>query len=184
MDNIWPIIIMLSGIGAVGLLFWQSERLHIVPMPTLGTVRRAALDVADQCMGGKPPQLVLDLGCGWGGFLARMAKRYNHAQLVGYELSWLPYAYAKIRFALHPRVTIKRADIFNADADIEAADLIVCYLSPYHMAALEGRFQRLLKPRAVLVSCAFPLPMARPAKEVPIKRGLFNTTIYGYQAPL
>jgi SAM-dependent methyltransferase len=135
----------------------------------------------------KPGEIIYDLGCGKANLLTVASRKFG-ARGVGYEISLLPYVWAKLRiWFFRADVQMRLADFFKAD--LGEADVVFCYLFPEIMAKLEPKFRSQLKPGSRVVSYAFQLPNIAPIKVVDGNepRGLFEkigrTTgkIYVYQ---
>ncbi|PCJ44693.1 MAG: SAM-dependent methyltransferase [Moraxellaceae bacterium] len=82
---------------------------------------------------------IIDLGSGWGNFVIPIAKRYPHRQIVGYELSLLPWmASTLIKHTLRLKnLTLYRQDFLNAN--LSTASVLVCYLSPDVMDKIKNK---------------------------------------------
>jgi hypothetical protein len=141
--------IMISGIAIIGLLYWYGQRLRIMPVPTLPAARRKAL-----AMMPRDAKLVVELGAGWGGMTRRIRKALPNATVIAYERSLIPWAVSRVSGPVH------RGDLFAAD--LTNADVVFCYLSPWHMARLAPKFAAELKNGASVISVAFPLPDFAP----------------------
>lgn len=139
------LLIMMGGIAIIGLLYWYGQRLRIMPVPTLPAARRRALGLMP-----RDAKVVVELGSGWGGMTRRLRRAFPHATVIAYERSILPWAVARLSGP------VIRGDIFAAD--LTRADIVFCYLSPWHMAQLAPKFDAELKNGAHVVSVAFPVP--------------------------
>jgi hypothetical protein len=136
---------MLAGIAIILILFGQGQRLRIMPVPTLPGARRAALGLFPE-----NPKVIVELGSGWGGMTQMIREAYPDAEVIAYERSIIPYAVSRM-FG-----SARRGDLFYAD--ISEADVVFCYLSPWHMQELSAKFEEELKDGACVISVAFPLP--------------------------
>ena len=76
------------------------------------------------------------------------------------------------------RITILSEDFFSRD--LGEYDVLVCYLSHQHMAKIEERLDGMKKPPLV-ISCAFPMPNAKPTEVVAIKQ-IVSIKIYAYNS--
>ena len=97
---------------------------------------------------------LLDLGCGLGGPLAKVAALRPDARLEGVEAAPLNWLIARIRL-------LRRADIRLGslwDADLSECDLVYAYLSPAPMARLWDKARSEMKPGSLFVSNTFPVP--------------------------
>lgn len=127
---------------------------------------------------------MIDLGSGWGTLLFALAKEYPERQLIGYELSFLPYAYSRIYktiFRLH-HVTIYRQDFLHADFSHTARPstaLMVCYLFPAGMRKLQQKLTRQQQHHCLLISSTFALPDTKPSQSIQLD-DIYHTPIYLY----
>jgi len=151
-----------------------SLGLMLVVLIVLGTLAYAAVSAAPwvplrkrdinrliKLANIKPGEIVYDLGCGDGRVLQAVVKQ-TQARAVGFEISLLPYIFAKVRSLLlgTTRVQINYKDFFKTD--FSTADVIVCFLTPYAMVKLESKINCELKPGARFLTYAFPLPNRKP----------------------
>jgi len=68
-------------------IIYNTVKLGISPMPSSKKAYIAMMQLADDTGSGT----IIDLGSGWGNFVIRIAKKYPHRKIVGYELSYLPW---------------------------------------------------------------------------------------------
>jgi SAM-dependent methyltransferase len=104
---------------------------------------------------------VYDIGCGDGRMVYLAAKEYN-ADAVGFELSPLVYALARVR---HFFWRSKAKIVFGnfKKHNLSDADVIVCYLLPETLARLQKKLDRELKKGAKVISYAFQVGSWTPA---------------------
>jgi len=135
----------------------------------------------------KPGQLVYDLGCGKANLLTMAARNFG-VKGVGYEIALWPNIWGRLRVWRQQADVEIRAKNFMY-ADISKADVIFCYLFPHIMAQLEPKFKAELKPGAKVISYAFKMPNAVPAKIVSAtprysrftRKPIHTSNIYIYQ---
>jgi hypothetical protein len=165
-------LIMLVVLAFIGLLQWQSYSNKVPPTPSRRDVRAAALALLD----GANPKTIIDLGSGWGGMAVRLSAVFPHAKVIGYEGSWLPYIWSRL-FAGRG-ITFKRADFYKTS--LSGADIIYCYLTPWHMEKLVSKFDVELKAGTLVVSASFPILGRTPLKQAIIK-GIVDIPVYLYR---
>lgn len=158
------LLVLIGGLALIGTLVWQGYALRIMPVPTTPAMRAAAIDLMP-----KDARTIIELGSGWGGMTRRLHKAFPDAHVTGYERSILPYLASRLI------ANTRRADIFTVD--LSKADVVFCYLSPWHMMRLEDQIKT-MKPGAVLISVSFSLLDREPdaAKDAGFTR------IYRYTA--
>ncbi|EAU63345.1 conserved hypothetical protein [Stigmatella aurantiaca DW4/3-1] len=153
-------------------------RTGISPMPTSAKVRRELLALIPPGLEGT----VLELGSGWGTLAFALADACPRAQVVGFELSPLPYAFSWLRQRLAPRPNLRlvRQDFTNVS--YEGASLAVCYLFPEAMRRLAPKLAEELPPGAFILSHTFALRGWTPSRTA-VAADLYRTPIYLYAAP-
>ena len=124
-------------------------------------------------------QRVLDVGCGWGGPLVYLAKRYG-IRGIGISLSPSQTAYAKER-AERERVAVDFRvchwrDFEDAEPfDVVYTDEVVCHFKD--LAGYFGKVKGLLKPGARMLNKELHLTSSKYLR--PTKAGSFLTGIIG-----
>jgi trans-aconitate methyltransferase len=160
---------------AAASIIWFSLATGIGPVPSTRRARQAMLAVVQAAPAGP----VMDLGSGWGTLAIAAARRFPEREVVGYELSWVPWAVSwllKHAFALN-NLSFRREDFLRAD--VSKASVLLCYLFHRGMQPLAEKLAR-EGPPAVLVSNTFALPSAQ-AEEVTQLDDLYRTRIYVYR---
>lgn len=135
-------------------------------VPTFRRDLKRMIDLAEI----KPGEKVVDLGCGDGRLVILAAGQYQ-AQVLGYEISILPYLIAKAKLSLinsfQPQRLAGRAQIEFADflaKDFGQVDVILCFLTPKAMKKLSPKFRNELKKGARVVSYCFKIHDQKEAK--------------------
>lgn len=103
----------------------------------------------------KQDEKVYDIGCGDGRMVHLAAKDYG-ADAIGFELSPIVYALARIRHLLWQ----SKAKIFFRNfkhVKFDNANVILCYLMPETLAKLQPKLDRELKKGTRIISYAFPI---------------------------
>jgi len=169
-------LITLLGIIAVAAVFWQERSAGISPAPTLPQMARMMME---QC----PVQVqgdILELGCGWGGLALKLAAKYPQNNVIGYEMSWVPYLVSSLREKIYVGHNLKIVRGNFYDVPFNNAGLVMCYLSPQHMVKLEEKFLRELPTGAQVISSTFYCPTWTPIRTQDVKR-LVNSKIFVYE---
>jgi len=145
-------------------------------MPSSKKSYRAIATLVDETGAG----VIVDLGSGWGNFVIRIAKEYPHRQIVGYELSVLPWLISTLLKKLFglKNLTLHRQDFYKAD--LHTASVIVCYLFPEAMVRIKNKLH-LEQPKVnFLISNNFALPSSQPLKVVRLD-DFYKSPIYLYK---
>lgn len=123
---------------------------------------------------------IIDLGSGWGHFVIRIAKRYPQRQIVGYELSLLPWLTSMLlkKILGLKNLSLHRQDFYNAN--LTAASVLVCYLFPEAMHKIKNKL--LLEQPGVdfLISNNFALPSCQLYKVIHLD-DFYKSPIYLYK---
>lgn len=153
-------------------VYWTPFRTRV---PLYLSNRVTARAVADLI---PPAARVIDLGSGTGGLLRRCAIARPECTFTGVESAPLPYLISRWRCRDAPNVTLRRADLL--EANLGQYDVIYAFLSPAPMARLEYKLARELRPGALFVSNSFPLPERSPDEvvQLPDRR---RTRLYCYR---
>jgi SAM-dependent methyltransferase len=167
----------LAWLAAFALLvgvFWRTD----VSRVPLYLSNRATADALAALLPPGPCRVV-DLGCGSGGLLLRLAAARPDASFIGVEHAPLPWLVGWLRARHRPNVAIHHGDLWRAD--LASADVVYAFLSPAPMERLWAKACAELSPGAVLVANSFPVPGVEPARTVDVgdRRG---TRLFVYRA--
>lgn len=143
---LWPLGLLL-----LVLVFWRNDR-NRVP---LFLSNRQSVDCLLQLLPGQSCR-VLDLGCGDGRLLRRLARARPECSFVGVEYAPLPWLWARLAGMSLSNLEIRRQDFWKIS--LAEYDLIYAFLSPAPMSRLWLKAGREMSPGAQLVSNSFPVP--------------------------
>jgi len=162
----------------VVLLLIYTLRTGIPSLSSSGPARRAILSHLPDTLPGP----ILDLGAGWGALLFLLARRYPETEVVGIELSPVPWLMLHLRRLLgrHRNVTLHRRDFLRAP--LQPAGAVVCFLFPGCMRQLRGKFESDLRPGTLVLSNQFEIPGWQPVKNIPLSDS-FTTDVFVYRVP-
>ena len=132
-----------------------------------------------------PPEFrgtIMDLGCGWGNLIFPLAKQNPECRVVGCELSPAPWLFCRIRQlgGSYPNLRLFRGDFWKVSC--KDASLLICYLDPSLMKALEEKLAAELLPNALVIMNTFALPSWKPESIYQVD-DLHRTRIYMYRVP-
>ena len=170
-----PPLAWFAAFALLAAVFWRTD----VSRVPLYLSNRATADVLATLLPGGPCRVV-DLGCGHGGLLLRLAAARPDAWFTGVEHAPLPWLVGWLRARRRPNVAIRHGDLWQAD--IAGADVVYAFLSPAPMARLWGKACAELRPGALLVANSFPVPGVAPERTVEVgdRRG---TRLIVYRMP-
>jgi len=143
---------------AIGLVFYSTIVTGASPLPSSPATRRTVLEMLPIRIGGP----VYELGSGWGGLAVALARRYPDQPVKAFEMSVLPWAFARARRLLGgpPNLEFRFGDFHRAD--LANAALVSCYLTPPVMAKLKPKLEAELKPGALVLCNTFAIRGWRP----------------------
>lgn len=157
-------------------LIYSTLALGISPMPSSKKAVIAMLKLIDET--GTGP--IIDLGSGWGNFVIRLAKRKPQRQVIGYELSFLPWFTSillKKIFRLK-NLTLHRQSFYSVK--LPKASVLVCYLYPEAMNKIQHNLT-LTQPNVYfLISHNFALPSWQADKVIQLD-DFYRSPIYLYK---
>ncbi len=160
----------------VALILVWSFRTGISPMPTGRKVKKKLFELLPLEAKGT----IYELGAGWGTLLFPLADRFPRRQVVGYEVSPLPFLFCALfkKWGGYNNLKLLREDFF--EADLSGAGIVVCYLYPAAMERLKEKFDKELPQGCLVISHTFAIPGWTPVKTVRVD-DLYRTPIYCYR---
>ncbi len=162
---------------AVGVsIAWSTLRVGISPMPSSKLARQVILRLTEETGAGP----IIDLGCGWGNLVIPLALKFPHRQIVGYELSIMPWLTAVI---LKKVLRLKNLQLYRQDflkSDWSGAEVIVCYLYPGGMDSIKNKIESEESDIRFVVSNNFALTSHQPDKTIRLN-DFYNSPVYLYQ---
>ncbi len=183
---IYYIILFFSGViiavASLVLVFLLATLVVLVwtRVPSVNTPQKYYEVIFKELEMG-PRMVVMDLGCGDGGFLLEAAK-YNTKKCIGYEIS--PWSYLKAVagsfFYGRGKVYIRMSDFLKMD--LAEADVVYIFLVGSILGEVSKKLKKELKKGAQVVCLGFPLPGWEPRKTVDLReRNLGESKIYFYR---
>lgn len=161
---------------ALSAVFWSTFRTRVPLFLTNRATARALLQALPQ---DRAIHLV-DLGCGTGELLRRLAMSRPDCRFTGVENAPLPWLIARLRNRHLPNVTVLRSDLWSLP--LGPFDLVYAFLSPVPMPQLGRKAATELRPDAQLIANSFEIPGLRPDRVIdgdPAARTLYVYTFAG-----
>lgn len=109
----------------------------------------------------------VDLGCGFGGPVAHLARVRPDATFVGVEASPFTWLVAWLRCLPRRNARIRLGSLWRTD--LASYDVVYAFLSPVPMPALWAKARRELKPGSRFISHSFEVLGQTPLRVVPVK---------------
>ncbi len=159
-----------------GSIVWSTLIVGISPMPSSNKARQAMM----QLINGTGTGPIFELGSGWGNLLIPLAKTYPQRTVVGYELSLVPWLASVIlkKVLGLDNLQVYRKNFFHED--LTGASVVVCYLFPGGMQAIENKLNTESGNLEYLISNNFSLPSHKPIKTIQID-DFYKSPIYLYE---
>lgn len=123
---------------------------------------------------------VIDLGSGWGHFVIPIAKRNPQRQIVGYELSLLPWFTSILLKKVMglKNLTLYRQNFYNVNLPV--ASVLVCYLYPEAMNKIKNKLLLEQPDVDFVISNNFAMPSWQPYKVISLD-DFYKSPIYLYK---
>jgi SAM-dependent methyltransferase len=139
------------------LTYWRTDRSQ-VPLYLSNTVTAKAV------AGLVPLQSrqFLDIGCGHGGLLRRVALQHPCCNFVGIEHAPIPWLLGRMLGALRTNVDVRYGDFWRMP--IAGFDVVYAFLSPVPMPRLWAKACEEMKEGSLLISNSFEVPGVKPAR--------------------
>jgi SAM-dependent methyltransferase len=133
------------------LVFWRTDKSRVPLYLTNAATADALLKLLPAM-----PCRILDLGCGDGSLLRRLATARPDCRFTGIEHAPLPFLLAKLRALGRPNLTIRRADFWTES--LNTYSVVYAFLSPAPMLELWSKASAEMAPGSLLVSNSFEVP--------------------------
>ena len=147
----------LSAFCLLASIYWGTSRTRV---PLFLSSQSAARAVAD-LLPRRRSFTFVDLGCGFGGMLERLARDCPAGRYCGIELAPLPFVFAWLRIVLRGGAChVSWGDFL--ELDLGDYDVVYAYLSPAAMPGLWDKASREMRPGSLLVSNSFHIPGVSP----------------------
>lgn len=114
---------------------------------------------------GPGPRFV-DLGCGFGGPVAHLARARPDGFFLGVEASPVSWLVAWLRCLPLPNTTIRLGSLWRVD--LTGIDVVYAFLSPVPMPVLWTKVRREMKPGSRFISHSFEVPGETPHRVIPV----------------
>lgn len=142
----WP-----TGLILLLLVFWRTDRGQV----PLYLSSRECVESVLPLLPSRPCR-VIDLGCGDGALLRRLARARPDSRFVGVEHAPLPWLWAWLAGRSLPNLMIVWGSFWSLPLD--GYDLVYAYLSPAPMSRLWAKATAEMSSGALLVSNSFAVP--------------------------
>jgi hypothetical protein len=111
----------------------------------------------------------IDLGCGWGGGLAVLARQCESGEFSGVESAPLPALLGRFRLRNEKNCRIRFGDFWTED--LSRFDVVYAFLSPAPMPRLWLKARKEMKPGSFFISNTFSVPGVEPDRTLILQNG-------------
>lgn len=133
------------------LVFWRTDKSRVpLYLSNADTAAAIAKLLPEQACA------FIDLGCGDGHLLRRLAAARPDCCFTGIEHAPLPWLLAKLRNMSKSNVSIHYGDFWQQD--LSGFDVVYAFLSPAPMPELGTKAQAEMESGKLLISNSFPIP--------------------------
>jgi len=153
-------------------------------MPSSKKARDAIIQLLESAGEGTATETeswpIVDLGSGWGSLIIRLAMRYPGRQIVGYELSVLPWL---VTVLIGKLLGLKNLSVYRQNflkVDLSASSIMLCYLFPAGMRTLEEKLATEVTTARYVISNNFALPSLRAEKTLHLN-DFYKSPVYRYR---
>ena len=145
-------------------------------MPSSNKAYNAMMKLVDETGSGA----IVDLGSGWGNFVIRIAKKNPQRQVVGYELSLLPWFTSILlkKILGLKNLNLHRQNFYHEN--LPTASVLVCYLYPQAMSKIKKKLLLEQPDVDFLISNNFALPSWQSDKVIQLD-DFYHSPIYLYK---
>jgi hypothetical protein len=145
----------LAAFALLLLVFWRTDRSRV---PLYLSNGKTAVALAGLLPA--QPARVIDLGCGNGALLRKLARLRPDCQFLGIEHAPLPWLWARLSCLGRANCRIRYGDFWQQS--LRDFDLVYAFLSPIPMARLWAKAGAEMQVGALLVSNSFAIPGVAP----------------------
>ncbi|MBI1754517.1 MAG: class I SAM-dependent methyltransferase [Acidobacteria bacterium] len=156
----WVYLALFLGLALVfgGGLFTRVPLYH---------ASRDAWEKLEPLLPERPGLHFVDLGCGFGGPVAHLAKARPDGTFLGIEASPLTWLVAWLRCLPRANARIRLGSLWRAD--LSGFDVAYAFLSPVPMPGLWAKVRREMKPGSRFISHSFDVPFETPHRVIPVE---------------
>lgn len=167
--------VWLGGFFLLYLVFWRTDKSRVPLFLTNAKTAKAlaALLPIEPCN-------CVDLGCGTGSLLQRLAQSRPDCRFVGIEHAPIPFFIAWLRSRHLDNMTVRRSDFWQTD--LQPYQFLYAFLSPVPMSSLWEKASKEMNASSLVISNSFPIPDVPPSEEIEVADSR-KTRLYCYRTP-
>jgi len=179
----WGLYVQALVIACMVTFIYYTCRTKIPLVATQAAARNVILSILKTEIDARPGEKIkiYDLGSGLGGLCRTMAREFPGAGVIGIEMGWPIWLYARTRLILCPQKNLRFLCRDFWKHDIRDGDIVVFYLGDVVMSQMAEKLRRDARPNRLIISNTFPLPKDwAPIQRIPVAARL-SKEIYVYR---
>jgi SAM-dependent methyltransferase len=168
--DIMPVIGVLALLGAS--FAYYTLRTGVPTFPSMPVAREKIIALLQADMATRRTQgkyKVYDLGAGSGQLSWHIARALPEAEVVGVELSFLPWLRATLWQKLTRQNNLRYLRVDFWSMPVRDADAVLTYLMEAIMPRVAAKLRAELRPRTLVISNKFALPGWEPEQTLPLQ---------------
>lgn len=182
---IYVVFFVIVAFIAIWLSYeYYEQKTKVSVFPSMPGVRNAIVSILQKDISARDLNenyTVLDLGSGSGQLTWQIARSFPHVQVVGIELSYIPWLRSVLRQKIFgpENLSYLRKDFWNYD--ISKFQAIVTYLPGRIMEKVGEKLRQELQTGTIVVANTFPLKAGWTPLTIEELHAPFKTNLYIYK---
>lgn len=158
-----PSVVYLGAFAVLTLVFWGTAGGDVPLFLSSRSVALALAEIADD----ERARRLVDLGAGVGSVVVPLAKHFPLLQVEAWERAPIPWAITAWRGRNLDNLHLHRRSLW--ECPLAEYDVVFAFLSPAVMQEIGDKVRQEMRPGALFVSSAFPVPGWQPEVQVDIE---------------
>lgn len=124
-------------------------------VPSFGNMKKIAIREAEKILSANKNMKIVDLGCGTGGLLLPLAKKFTNHSFTGIDWDNIALSICRSRSKKIKNISLVKENFLNSD--LSEYDLILCFLDTKAIDELNKVLKNKIKNEAIILSLAFEM---------------------------
>lgn len=168
--DMMPVIVIVALLGAS--FAYYTLRTGVPTFPSMPVAREKIIALLQADMAVRRTQgkyKIYDLGSGSGQLSWHIARALPEAEVVGIELSFLPWLRATVWQKLTGQRNLRYLRVDFWSMPVRDADAVLTYLMEAIMPRVAAKLRAELRPRTLVICNKFALPGWQPEQTLPLQ---------------